>query len=128
MKLFRSKPPEGPNRGQALACRPLVSPEVRRLEQPGGGLRLCYLITFKPWFAGLAGSLGLWKDGRVQEKKLDLDEMGRFSFELIDGTRNVRQIAELLAARYQLGRSEAEASLGVFLRELGKRGIILMLD
>ncbi|WP_243359273.1 PqqD family protein [Fundidesulfovibrio terrae] len=110
-------------RERSLAMLPARSKLVREEILDGGVVRLTYLSAYKPWFAGLARRMGAW-DGRPLERKLDLDELGTFCWNLIDGARPVKDMAEVLAEKYGLPAREAELSVAAFLRELGKRGII----
>lgn len=57
-------------------------------------------------------------------KKVSLDEIGSFVWQLCDGEHTVRDMATLLAKKYKLNKREAIMSLSVFLRNLGKRGLI----
>lgn len=57
-------------------------------------------------------------------KRVSLDEMGSFVWDLCDGERSVREIASLMGRQYRLNRREAVLSLTTFLRSLGKRGLI----
>ena len=89
------------------------------------GIVLGYPTTVTPWFAGMAKRFGLW-DGRPMMRRLQLDAMGQTVWSWIDGRRDVRTLAAMLAERYTLHPREAEASMTAFLRELGKRGIIAL--
>ncbi|MBI4803926.1 MAG: PqqD family protein [Desulfovibrio sp.] len=113
----------GRSRKESLAMSPARSKLVKEEVLEGGLVRLTYLSAYKPWFAGMAKRLGVW-DGRPLERKLELDELGTFCWNLIDGDRQVREMARILAERYGLPAREAELSVAAFLRELGKRGII----
>lgn len=110
-------------RERSLAMLPARSKLVREETLDGGVVRLAYLSAYKPWFAGLARRMGAW-DGRPLERKLDLDELGTFCWNLIDGTRPVKDMTKVLAEKYGLPAREAELSVAAFLRELGKRGIV----
>lgn len=57
-------------------------------------------------------------------KKVSLDDMGSFVWNLCDGKRSVREIASLLAGKYRLNRREAVLSLTTFLRSLGRKGLV----
>lgn len=107
--------------------RPARNVLVREETLPNGVLRLSYLTSVKPWFATLAKRVGAW-DGKPQARKLELDELGAFCWNLVDGERTVRELAQAMAGRYQLPRREAELAVAAFLRELGKRGIIGVRD
>lgn len=117
----------GRNRERSLAMSPARSKLVKEEILEDGLVRLTYLSAYKPWFAGMAKRLGVW-DGRPLERKLELDELGTFCWNLIDGDRKVREMARILAERYGLPAREAELSVAAFLRELGKRGIIGVRD
>lgn len=112
-----------PGRARSLAMRPARNRLVREEPMEGGVVRLTYLSAYKPWFAGIARRLGMW-DGRPLERKLDLDELGTFCWNLIDGDRSAAAMAAVLAERYALPAREAEMAVAAFLRELGRRGII----
>ena len=114
---------EEPSRQRSLAMRPARNRLVREEVLVEGTVRLAYLSAYKPWFAGLARRLGVW-DGSPLTRKLDLDELGAFCWNLIDGDRSAKAIAEILAERYCLPAREAELAVAAFLRELGRRGII----
>ncbi|WP_051272204.1 PqqD family protein [Fundidesulfovibrio putealis] len=128
MLFKRSKPqPPAPqkqlSREHSLSMRPARSKLVKEDVVDGGFTRLTYLSAYKPWFAGLARRVGAW-DGRPLERKLELDELGSFCWDLIDGDRTVHEMARILAERFGLPAREAELAVAAFLRELGKRGII----
>jgi len=59
-----------------------------------------------------------------KKRRVSLDEIGSYVWELCDGKRNVRQIIQALCKRYKLHRKEAEVSVVAYLRELAKKGII----
>ncbi|GFK95690.1 Coenzyme PQQ synthesis protein D [Fundidesulfovibrio magnetotacticus] len=103
--------------------RPARNRMVREERLEGGLARLTYLSAYRPWFAGLARRMGAW-DGRPLQKKLELDELGTFCWDLIDGERTVKDMALALGERYGVPAREAELSVAAFLRELGRRGLI----
>lgn len=117
------EPGEAQSRERSLAMRPARNRLVRQEALEGGLVRLTYLSAYKPWFAGIARRMGAW-DGRPLEKKLELDELGSFCWNLVDGERQVKEMARILAERYALPAREAELSVAAFLRELGRRGIV----
>lgn len=128
MSLFgrRKKSAErpGPSRDEALAAAPVRSLSITETATDEG-IVLGYPATVTPWFGALAMRLGLW-DGRPMMRRLRLDDMGCTVWSWIDGRRDVRTLAAMLAERYTLHPREAEASMTVFLRELGRRGIIAL--
>ena len=59
-------------------------------------------------------------------KKLQLDPMGSQVWLLIDGKNSVGDIIRLFAERTAITHQEAEQAVTAFLRELGRRGLILL--
>jgi len=57
-------------------------------------------------------------------RKLALDQVGSFVWELCDGERNIDAIVDGLVRQYKLTRREAEASVTMFLQNLAKRNLI----
>jgi hypothetical protein len=57
---------------------------------------------------------------------MELDEIGSATWAWLDGQRTVRDLAVLLAERYDLHEREAEVAMAAFVRELGKRGIVAL--
>ncbi|MCJ7662586.1 MAG: PqqD family protein [Anaerolineales bacterium] len=53
-----------------------------------------------------------------------LNEVGAFIWSKVDGEGSVRQISELLAAEYEVGKSEAEEDSLAFLSDLEERGVV----
>jgi hypothetical protein len=67
----------------------------------------------------------MWpKTGSLGSRTLELDAMGTFVWQLIDGRRTVRQIAELVGQQYQCRTTEAELAVAQFIRQLGRRNIV----
>jgi hypothetical protein len=84
-------------------------------------------VAVRPALAGLARRLGVW-DGRVLRKTVELDAMGSTVWRLIDGRRAAGGIAAALAERYGLDAREAELAVAEFLRLLGRRGAIGVME
>ncbi len=128
MPLFRSKKAEKRpqlTREQALACIPCRTHLVQEERVDTDTLRLRYPLAWKPWFGALAGRFGAW-DSKPRTKRLELDLMGTAAWHLIDGKRSVREIVDRFAEQFGLQPREAEVSMTVFLKELGKRGLIVI--
>lgn len=126
MGFFRKKAAAesgGLTRGQALAFVPVKNRAVAEEISDAGRVRLTYPVTVRPAFSGLLRKVGVW-DGKPSKKTIELDAMGQATWELVDGSRSVRQVAAAFAARYQLGEREAQISVAAFLRELGRRGLV----
>ncbi len=130
MGLFKRKrarplsPAEGGlTRDRALELAPVKNRFIEETVTDGDFILLTYPTTVKPWFSGIAKRFGAW-DGKPLMKKLGLDEMGTFTWRLIDGKKTVNGIARDFAARYGLQKREAELSVSSFIRELGRRGLL----
>lgn len=127
MGLFRKKtrpaPPPGFDKQQALAAIPVRNRDVTSTLQESGLVLLTYPLQLKPWFRSVAKRFGAWDD-RPMTKKLELDEMGTFVWQLLDGERSVREVARAFADHYQVIPQEAEMSVTAFIREMGRRGVI----
>ena len=126
MKLFQgSSKKVQVSRTEALACTPLVTPSVRVLTGDNGDLMIEYPLAVKPMLQAI---FNRFNKGNQQEikRKLQLDGQGSQVWELIDGERSVQEIIQLFAKSSGLTLREAEISITAFLRELGKRGIIVL--
>jgi hypothetical protein len=118
-KRFWGKRKEGLTREQALDARPLPNLEAKASTGESGEL----VLEIKRR-RDLMGRLLGFVIAAPLTKKVCLDEMGSFVWNLCDGQRSVREIASLLAQKYKLNRREAVISLTSFLRSLGKRGLM----
>jgi hypothetical protein len=124
MKRFDRKPPSPAiSREEALRCRPWKSTEVTEEHLQSGDVVLSYPVVMRPWFARLLHRMG-GPEETVRIKKLQLDALGTAVWELMDGRRTVRQVIEDFAGEHQLHPREAEVSVTLFLRDLGRRGIV----
>ena len=102
---------------------PVRNLEVHEHPIDGGLIQLSYPLAVKPWFGVLAEKVGMW-DKRPMIKTLELDEMGTFTWGLINGERSVRQIADEFAKFYEVQPREAELSVTAFIKTIGQRGIL----
>jgi len=102
---------------------PVKNRAVEETVLPDGLVRLAYPLAIKPWFGRLAEKVGMW-DKKPMTKQVELDELGTFVWERIDGARSVQQIAAELAAFYEVQPREAELSVTAFIKTIGQRGII----
>jgi len=59
-----------------------------------------------------------------RKRRITLDEIGGFVWDMCDGKNHVRDIIRALAKRYKLHRKEAEVSVVAYLRTLAKRRLI----
>ncbi len=90
-----------------------------------GDILIEYPLPIKPFFLQLANR---FHKGIEQKptKKLQLDAMGSTVWQMFDGEKDVRTIIGEVAERSGLSRLEAEISVTAFLRQLGRRGLVLI--
>jgi hypothetical protein len=124
MRVFRKKRADTEiSRFEALNCIPVKNLQVRETRGEAGLILLCYPVEIRPWIAGLIRRFGGSSDD-VRVKKLQLDELGTAVWDLLDGSRSVGQVIRHFAAMQRLHPKEATVAVTLFLRELGKRGLI----
>ncbi len=114
------------NRTDALKCLPVRNPAVSESRQETTGeVILSYPVKIKPWIR-IFQRHAQTSDAPCQIRKLQLDILGTHVWDLIDGTASVLDISAAFAAAHRLNGREAEISVTLFLRELGRREIIGM--
>ena len=126
MRLFKKKP-QGPSisRAEALDRIPVKNRQISEDRLETGEVVISYPVIMRPFFAGLAKRFG-GQEVQTRMKKLQLDELGTSVWNLINGSRSVRQLVKMFAEMHQLEIREAEVSVTQFMRELGRRGLIAM--
>jgi hypothetical protein len=126
MKLFNKNTlPKLLTRTESLACIPYKSPTVTYHTLDHGELRLEYPLTIQPFFVKLAER---WQKGqnRPPTRKIELDALGSIVWSMLDGEKTVAFIIKEFAAISGFSLREAEISVTTFIRELGRRGLILL--
>jgi predicted metalloprotease with PDZ domain len=114
------------NRTDALNCLPVRNPAVSESRQETTGeVILSYPVKIKPWIR-IFQRHAQTSDAPCQTRKLQLDILGTHVWDMIDGTASVLDISAAFAAAHRLNDREAEISVTLFLRELGRREIIGM--
>jgi hypothetical protein len=124
MKVFRKKSPGAEiSRNEALNCVPVKNLQARETRGETGLVLLTYPIAIRPWLAGWIRRFGGSSDsGRT--RKLQLDELGTAVWDLLDGRRSVGEVIQRFTTLQRLHPKEATVAVTLFLRELGKRGLI----
>ncbi len=112
-------------REHALECIPVRNPQISEQKNDDGELCLTYQVRIKPWFQGIIHKITKRSDDII-ERKLQLDVLGSTVWCMIDGKRGVREIIHDFQTAHKLNRRESEISVTTFLKELGKRGLIVM--
>lgn len=130
MRFFRKKPvkevAKGPTRTEALASVPVRSPAATWEVLEDGNILIEYPLNIKPFFIQLARRFNLGETQRPT-KKLQLDAMGSRVWKMFDGEKEVKAIIRDVAEQTGLTLHEAEISVTTFLRELGRRGLVLIM-
>ncbi len=133
MKLFRKKTSskaniKGPTRAEALAGIPRRAPSAAWKFLEDGTVLIEYPLQIKPFFIQLVGRFTRFTDGQDVRltKKLQLDGMGSKVWQLFDGKRDIKTIIREVADLSGLSLQEAEISVTTFLRNLGRRGLIVI--
>lgn len=112
-------------RDHALECVPVRNPQITEQKSDNSELCLTYQVRIRPWFQKVVQKI----TGRSEDiigRKLQLDALGTTVWGMINGQRRVREIIDDFQKLHQLNRREAEISVTAFLKELGKRGLIVM--
>ena len=113
------------NRTESLACTPCHPPDIDWKQLDSGIIRIEYPLNIKPFFLQIARRFQ--KEQELQPtKKLELDDLGSSLWCMIDGKKNVKTLIEEFAETKSFSIQEAEQSVTAFLRELGRRGIIVL--
>ena len=105
---------------RALDARPVRAVEATLAPRDGGGGTLT--VPLRRELLGFWGRMFGVPEGAT--KTFELDAVGRFVWERIDGRTSVRKLAAMLAAEYRLDARVAEVSTARFLQTLTRRGLI----
>jgi hypothetical protein len=126
MGLFRKKRKlPALTRDQALACTPVRNDVVNWEVLNSGLVRIEYVLVLKPLLKSISERFGGAND-ELPTRKLELDALGSQVWQMIDGNRTTAQLIEEFARLQKISNQEAEQSITLFLRELGKRGLIAL--
>lgn len=90
-----------------------------------GTVLIEYPLTLKPMLRAIFSRINKDHTGRLT-RKLQLDELGSQVWLLMDGKRRVSELIREFAGAAAITSQEAELSVTTFLRELGKRGLIIL--
>jgi len=124
MKVFRKKRADTEiTRPEAMDCIPVKNLKTKETREESGLIVLSYPVEIRPWIAGWLRRFGGASE-EVRFRKLQLDELGTAVWDLLDGSRTVRQVIQTFSAMQRLHSKEASVAVTLFLRELGKRGLI----
>lgn len=97
-----------------LSTKPCRSPEATQAYTDDGGVRISVPVKRIWWF----------KAPLDAKKTFELDEVGRFVWDLCDGKTTLKKMIESLAEKYQLNLREAEVSTLKFLEMLSRKKLV----
>ncbi|MFO8085986.1 MAG: PqqD family protein [Desulfobacterales bacterium] len=106
-----------------MNCKPVKNVHVIEIRLESGCVMLSYPVGTRPWITALIKRFADAPEKPVT-KKLELDTLGSAVWDLLDGKRSVKQVIKIFAQKYRLHPKEAETSVTLFLRQLGKRGLV----
>lgn len=110
-------------KNQAMTLVPVKNIDSTETRLESGDIVLTYPVTMRPWMAKWIRRIK-GPSPQIGSRKLQLDGLGSQVWNMIDGRRTVREIADAFAGSHQLEAREAEVAVTQFLRDLGKRGLI----
>jgi len=110
-------------REQALSCIPVQNNVVSWNLDESGLVNIEYVLVLKPLFYSIFKRFAP-SAAPEPTRKLQLDERGSSVWRMIDGTNSTADLIKLFSAKHQISTQDAEQSITLFLRELGKRGLI----
>lgn len=108
-----------PTKAESLRGVVIMNPQIEEQCTPDGLVRLRYPAPLPRLLSRL-----LPKTGTLGQRTLELDTMGTFVWQHIDGERTVQQLAELVGRQYRCRPEEAELAVAQFIRQLGRRNIL----
>jgi hypothetical protein len=111
----------GPGREVVLRAKPLRNPEIEW--EHAGVDEVCLLI---PRSRDLLGKALCRIFRAPSHKRVTLDEVGSFVWELCDGEHSIEQIVNATGKKYNITRRECETSVGVYLKTLGERRYVAL--
>ncbi len=120
LPFLKIRPPVA-DRQTALILRPARHSSVTWEKQAGGEIILT--IPQNDEINFVTRTLAKWLKVPT-ERKVELDEVGGFVWELCDGNHTVESIVQKTAREYKMNRREAEVSVTMFMQMLQERHFI----
>ncbi|HUX03266.1 MAG: PqqD family protein [Phycisphaerae bacterium] len=109
-------------RSDLLDAVPVRNEKVSVEKGSGGGLVLGVPLRER-WY--MKPPIG-WVMPFSRRRRVALDRLGMAVWETCDGRRTVEEVVEAFAARHHLTFHEARVSVEQFLRELVRRGLVVL--
>lgn len=120
----RSVPAPAMSRQQALSCVPVKVSSIQEIRSENQTVVISFVEPLHPVLSAIRRTFGKAPEGRI--RKIELDAMGTSVWDWIDGVSTVSDLAIRFSERYGVLQQEAELSVSQFLRDLGKRGIVVI--
>ena len=115
--MFRKKPQL--TREQSLSAIPIQNQAVE-VSRDDTGLISISIPRREAWWVSLLAKVFFVPE----EKRVGLDEIGSYVWELCDGKNDVRSIIGQFQKKYRLNRKEAELSMLNYFKMLAKKKLI----
>jgi hypothetical protein len=112
-------PPPPHSKEEALRAVPVVNSCIETKLLAGGQVQISYPLFLSPWLTRLLPHTAF-----RPTRTLELDSMGTFTWNLIDGDKSVQDIADIVAKHFNFHPVEGRNAVVTFIRQLGQRGII----
>ena len=126
MGLFRKKKPTPTlTREQSLGCTPVRNNVVDWQLLDSGLVQVHYVLLLKPFLLSIFERFNT-SDTEPPTRTLQLDELGSQVWQMLVGTITTADLIREFATAHKVSAQEAEQSITLFLRELGKRGLIAL--
>lgn len=106
---------------EAFSAIPVANTAIRVKTTDQGYVLISYPINLNRWLARL-----LPRGASLPLRSLELDSIGSYVWQHIDGRNSVQKLAERVAERYALQLPEARQAVAAFIRQLGRRGILVL--
>ncbi|MFT3785207.1 MAG: PqqD family protein [Tepidisphaeraceae bacterium] len=116
--IFSKKKPKSPefDRAAALASKPVRTVEAELKPDDAGGGKLVVKLKNRKW--------GIFRLPEGATKTFELDEVGVFVWNSLDGKTTVEKLLRSVGTKYKLDLRQAEASTIAFLQTLMKKGLV----
>ena len=110
-------------REQALNCMPVHNSDLTWELLPDDLVRIEYTLNFNPFFQSILNRFSP-EQANQPTRKLELDALGSRVWTMIDGKTTTADIIRAFAKHQPITQQESEQSVTLFLRQLGKRGLV----
>src|SRR5438270_13146879 len=120
LPFLKIRPPQG-DRQAALTLRPARNSALTWEQQESGETILT--VPQNARVGKITRMMAKWLNAPT-ERRVELDEVGGYVWELCDGTNTVETIVGRTGKQFKMNRREAEVSVTMFLQMLHERNFI----